>query len=83
MLALEQKLRAYPFGDKADYPIYFILLQAALFSEDGATLEEIASTLQKTSRTIDNRIKKYPEEHLVIDKSHRAYRYKLRLDFLK
>ena len=82
MLALEQKLRAYPFGDKADYPIYFILLQAALFSEDGATLEEIASTLQKTSRTIDNRIKKYPEEHLVIDKSHRAYRYKLRLDFL-
>lgn len=83
MLALEQKLRVYPFDDKADYPIYFILLQAALFSEDGATLEEIASTLQKSSRTIDNRIKKYPETHLVVDKSHRAYRYKLRLDFLK
>ncbi len=44
---------------------------------------QIASTLQKSSRTIDNRIKKYPEAHLVVDKSHRAYRYKLRLDFLK
>ncbi|MBR5163899.1 MAG: Fic family protein [Schwartzia sp.] len=83
MLALEERLRAYPFGDKADYPIYFILLQAALFSEDGATLEEIASTLQKSSRTIDNRIKKYPAEHLAINKSDRAYRYKLRLDFLR
>lgn len=75
--------RAYPFDNKADYLIYFVLLQAALFSESGATLEEIASTLQKSSRTIDNRIKKYPAEHLAIDKSNRAYLYKLRLDFLQ
>lgn len=79
----EKKLQARDFAGKTDYLIYDVLLQAALFSGDGATLEEIASTLQKTSRTIDTRIKSYPQEHIIIDKSHRAYRYKLRLDFLK
>ena len=79
----EKKLRARDFAGKTDYLIYDVLLQAALFSGDGATLEEIASTLQKSSRTIDTRIKSYPQEHIIIDKSHRAYRYKLRLDFLK
>lgn len=77
------KLSTYPFENKADYPIYFVLLQAALFSEDGASLEEIASTLQKSPRTIKNRINTYPPEHIIVNKSHRAYRYKLRLDFLK
>lgn len=83
LLALEQKLREYPFGNKADFAIYYVLLQASLFSEDGATLEEIASTVQKSSRTIKNRINKFPQEHIVINKAHRAYHYKLRLDFLK
>ena len=38
---------------------------------------------ERSSRTIDNRIKKYPAEHLAINKSDRAYRYKPRLDFLQ
>ncbi|MBO5514940.1 MAG: Fic family protein, partial [Schwartzia sp.] len=79
----EKKLHKLNLAGKTDSRIYYILLQAALFSGDGATLEEIASTLQKSSRTIDNRIKSYPQEHIIINKTHRAYRYMLRLDFLK
>lgn len=79
----EKKLHALNLAGKTDFRIYCILLQAALFSDDGATLEEMAATLHKSSRTIDNRIKSYPPEHIIINKTHRAYRYKLRLDFLR
>ena len=83
LVEYEKKLHALNLARNTDFRIYDVLLQAALFSGDGATLEEIASTLQKSSRTIDNRIKSYPQEHIIINKSHRAYRYKLRLDFLQ
>lgn len=79
----EKRLRAFSAVSKADFPIYYVLLQAALFSEEGASLEEISIPVRKKPRTIQDRIKTYPEEHIIINKTSRAYRYKLRLDFLQ
>ena len=68
--------------NKTDKGICYILLQAALFSEDGATLAEIADTLRKNIRTITTHIKNLPAEYILIDKSHRAHRYMLNLKIL-
>ena len=78
-----EKLRALHILNEADFAIYYVLLQAALFSDEGASLEEISIPVRKKPRTIQDRIKSYPQEHIVINKTHRAYRYKLQLDFLK
>ena len=65
--------------DEIDYLIYFILLQAALFSDDGATQEEIAAAIGKSPRTVSNHIKKYPKDHIIINKENKAYRFKLNI----
>ena len=83
LLNYESRLRTLPAISKADFPIYYVLLQASLFSDEGASLEEISIPVRKKPRTIQDRIKSYPQEHIIVNKSHRAYRYKLRLDFLK
>ena len=83
LMDYEKRLRALPVVRKADFPIYCVLLQAALFSDEGASLEEISQTVRKKPRTIQDRIKACPPEHIIINKSHRAYRYMLRLDFLQ
>ena len=68
--------------NQTDKSICYVLLQAALFSEDGATLAEIAGTLRKNERTIKTHINNIPTEYIQIDKSHRAHRFKLNLAVL-
>lgn len=70
-------------SSQTDQRIYFILLQAYLFSDDGASLEEIAGVLRKNKKTIQKHIKSYPSERIMINKTRRAYRYKLSTDFVK
>lgn len=82
LVKLGARLSDMSVGTQLDSEIYFVLLQAALFSEDGASLEEIAGALRRSSRTILTHIKKYHKKHVIIDKSHRAYRYKLNVAIL-
>lgn len=67
---------------KQDLPIYNVLLQAALFSDDmGATVKEIAGTLRRHENTIQRNLQRLQEEtnHIIAHKAHRAYRYELNL----
>ena len=69
--------------DKTTKRVYNILLQAAVFSDMGATSHEIVQTLKLSKRTIDARIKEIPNEILLTDKTSRPYHYKLRLSFFE
>ena len=67
-------------GDKTMRGVYDVLLQAAVFSDIGATVEEIARTLDRTETTIYAKLKRIPEVHLHQNKSSRPYHYMLRLE---
>lgn len=69
--------------DKTTKRVYNILLQAAVFSDMGATSQEIVQTLKLSKRTIDARIKEIPNEILLADKTSRPYHYKLRLSLFE
>lgn len=69
--------------DKTTKRVYKVLLQAAVFSDIGATSQEIVQTLKLSKRTIDARIKEIPNEILLSDKTSRPYHYKLRLSFFE
>ena len=62
--------------------LYFALLQESVFSASGQSIDELASTLDKSRQTIQKRIKELPPEHLAINKNNKPYRYKLKLKFL-
>lgn len=69
--------------DKTTKRVYNILLQAAVFSDMGATSQEIVQTLKLSKRTTDARIKEIPNEILLADRTSRPYHYKLRLSFFE
>ncbi len=63
--------------------IYKILLQAAIFSDYGATIEEIAKSIEKSPKTIKSRFDKIPSITFIVTKSSRPYHYKINIDYLK
>lgn len=77
------KLDSMKLGDEVIKNVYFILLQAALFSGSGASITEIASALKKNRATIQKRLDKIPNEHIVVNKAQKPYTYKLNLMILK
>lgn len=78
---LSQRLKTV-IVKKTDWNIYFILLQGHLFSDDGATVEEIARTTGQSIRTVHAHLKQYPPAHITVNKSHRAHRFKLSSAFV-
>nr|DAK55191.1 MAG TPA: Fic family protein [Caudoviricetes sp.] len=74
---LSEQISSLNIPDKTDRRIYYILLQASLFSFEGATIEEISDAINLSIRTIRHRIDKFPKNHIDINKSHKAYRYRL------
>lgn len=77
------KLYTLNITDKTTFRVYDILLQATVFSNIGATINEIAQTLEKTESTIYSRLKKIPEEQKIVLKDTRPYHYKLNVDWLQ
>ena len=83
-LILNKKLSDAGITDKLTKDIYFILLQAALFSiVGGATIEEICATVHKSRNTVDARIAKIDSRHIIKDTSAQQYRYRLNSLFLR
>lgn len=87
--ALDDRLRRYrayhgrvmnAVHDKKLRNVYDILLQAAVFSDVGATVAEIAGTLDQTETTVYAKLKSIPEEHMIQHRSSRPYHYMLCLD---
>ena len=68
--------------DHTTYKIYDVLLQAAVFSYGGATIDEIAYTIKKTKSTVYSRLKTIPPDRYMILKRTRPYHYRLNLKFL-
>lgn len=75
-----QKIKAIFAQDETMINIYFFLLQAALFSPNGISVDEIIEASKKSRATILNRMKLIPKEHLLIDAEQRPKRYKLNVD---
>ena len=79
----ENLKKAANISSTSDWKIYFVLLQVHLFSDEGSTLEDIARTVGQSTRTVRNHISSYPSEHITINRSHRAHRFKLSRTFIE
>ena len=78
-----EKIAQLPEEDKLTLSLYDVLLQAALFSADGVTMQDLAKVLKKSRNTVAKRLEKFPSEYLLIDKSSRQYQYKLNISIWK
>lgn len=78
----QQKISALKISDSTTLNIYDILLQAAIFSDIGATSSEIQATICKSENTITTRLKQIPEGLLKCVKTSRPYHYSLKLSAL-
>ena len=68
---------------KPDKKIYNVLLQAALFSDNlGATVKEIAETIDQHENTVQRNLQRMQEEtnYVLVHHNQRAYRYELNLN---
>ena len=64
--------------------IYHVLLQAMIYSDGGASMDEIQHTLGiKSRKTIERRLQRIPQALLYIEKGMRPYRYRFRRDGLR
>lgn len=59
-----------------------VLLQATIFSQHGATIDEISNTIDKTRKTVQKRIDTFSSEILLIDTGSKPYHYKFRKKYL-
>lgn len=76
-----KQLESIVNNDKS-YRIYYILLQAALFSQEGVSLEELSNVTGLQPRTLRDKISSFPSDHVIVNRSHRAHRYRLNLNIL-
>lgn len=76
-----QLIYVLPYGmDSKFAELYFILMQASLFSENGISTQSLMEALDVSRQTITNRIKALPEE-LIVKKSFGSMNfYSINLD---
>lgn len=85
--ALLEKLNRYetchakqdviPMAGKNTKQLYDLLLQGSIFSEQGLSMKELQSYLEKSENTVYSHLKKLPEGLLITDSRTKNYRYKL------
>lgn len=71
-----------PIDKEQVYDMYYILIQAALFSDIGITARELAQNVKVSDVTIRSMLKKMPEKLLITDKREREYHYLMNLEEL-
>ena len=62
--------------------MYFILVQAALFSNVGITAKELAACLEVSDNTLRRMLRDFPQCLLITDKSEKEYHYLMDLNEL-
>ena len=77
----EQKIPFLPnSNNKNSHKIYYLLIQASLFSEKGIRKKEMSSVLAINQVTLNNYFKNIPDEFLNIKISNRTHFFSLNLD---
>lgn len=74
-----EKIKKLKISDLTTYALYEILLQGTIFSDEGITMQDMTSSIDKSINTIKSRLVTLPEEHLIIDTSEKVHRYMLNL----
>ena len=81
---LERFIEKNQITDQVIQDIYFVALQASMFSLfSGATKDEIVAAIGKSKRTLDTKLKEIPSEHLVVTKVGKVLHFKLNVGILK
>ena len=81
---LERFIEKNQITDQVIQDIYFVALQASMFSLfSGATKDEIVAAIGKSKRTLDTKLKEIPSEHLVVTKVGKVLHFKLNVNILK
>ncbi len=64
-----------PKKDNHVYNLYYILIQAALFSDIGITIKELETCVGSSANTLRKMLNNIPWGLLIIDKTYREYHY--------
>ena len=80
----KKKLNELDFVKKypKNYNVYNILLQAAIFSNSGASIKSISKSIHQKENTIRKKIKLVPEKYIIFYKESNTHYYKLNKDIL-
>lgn len=68
--------------DELTKTIYYLLLQASLFSGIGITMDQLMEATHKTRVTIKSRLSKIPQAHYLVDKNKKPFHYRLNMKIL-
>ena len=68
--------------DELTKTIYYLLLQASLFSGIGITMDQLMEATHKTRVTIKSRLSKIPQAHYLVDKNEKPFHYRLNMKML-
>ena len=82
---LEGEINALPYGEDGKYcDLYYLLLQAALFSENGISIKDLVAMLNISKPTLSNRIRAINEEGLIKETNMDKHKfYSLDIDRMK
>ena len=81
---LERFIEKNKITDQVIQDIYFVALQASMFSLfSGATKDEIVAAIGKSKRTLDTKLKEIPSDHLVVTKVGKVLHFKLNVEIFK
>lgn len=69
--------------DELTKTIYYLLLQASLFSGIGITMDQLMEATHKTRVTIKSRLSKIPQSHYLVDKNEKPFHYRLNMKMLR
>ncbi len=72
----ENCIQYLPYGFSEKYQdLYFLLIQAGLFSENGISTQELIEVLRVSRATVSSRLKNLAKENLIIKKAFGNIRY--------
>lgn len=77
-----EKIEKYAVNSKSIRDILFVLVQNALFEDEGIRISELVQSTKMGESTVRNGLKKIPDNMIIIQPSGRMNVYRLNLDVL-
>lgn len=79
----DHRIKFLPLGNNEKYyKIYNLLIQAALFSEYGISITDLIDMNEISYTTLNNRLKKIPDELIIIKHEKKSKFYSLNLEYV-